>query len=189
MFYILRDEIGLIPCPEARYNRSPIVLVENKLGVESWCVKFLLPYVHNKLLLYRTRKQWLNRDGKYESYFLLLVFKSDTEYTRKSPCLINANPGWHSWILVLALLFTVSVGANLSVKWVVWTHLYKFYNHSDYMEALKQNFRAPPVTRAVQILSVYLLGSFVRFNLKENNLNVTEEDSSPYRLSLWFLNL
>uniref|UniRef100_I3MJM6 Protein prenyltransferase alpha subunit repeat containing 1 n=1 Tax=Ictidomys tridecemlineatus TaxID=43179 RepID=I3MJM6_ICTTR len=56
------DEIGLIPCPEARYNRSPIVLVENKLGVESWCVKFLLPYVHNKLLLYRTRKQWLNKD-------------------------------------------------------------------------------------------------------------------------------
>lgn len=61
----LRDEIGLIPCPEARYNRSPIVLVENKLGVESWCVKFLLPYVHNKLLLYRQRKQWLNKDGKF----------------------------------------------------------------------------------------------------------------------------
>ncbi|KFV94006.1 Protein prenyltransferase alpha subunit repeat-containing protein 1, partial [Eurypyga helias] len=56
------DEIGLIPCPEARYNRSPIVLVENKLGVESWCVKFLLPYVHNKLILYRQRKQWLNKD-------------------------------------------------------------------------------------------------------------------------------
>ncbi|KFP38858.1 Protein prenyltransferase alpha subunit repeat-containing protein 1, partial [Chlamydotis macqueenii] len=56
------DEIGLIPCPEARYNRSPIVLVENKLGVESWCVKFLLPYVHNKLLLYRQRRQWLNKD-------------------------------------------------------------------------------------------------------------------------------
>lgn len=64
-FCFLRDEIGLIPCPEARYNRSPIVLVENKLGVESWCVKFLLPYVHNKLLLYRQRKQWLNKDGKF----------------------------------------------------------------------------------------------------------------------------
>lgn len=64
----LRDEIGLIPCPEARYNRSPIVLVENKLGVESWCVKFLLPYVHNKLLLYRQRKQWLNKDGKLPSW-------------------------------------------------------------------------------------------------------------------------
>lgn len=60
----LSDEIGVIPCPEARYNRSPIVLVENKLGVESWCVKFLLPYVHNKLLLYRQRKQWLDREGK-----------------------------------------------------------------------------------------------------------------------------
>lgn len=59
-----RDEIGIIPCPEARYNRSPIVLVENKLGVESWCVKFLLPYVHNKLLLYRQRKHWLDRDGR-----------------------------------------------------------------------------------------------------------------------------
>lgn len=32
--------------------------------MESWCVKFLLPYVHNKLLLYRQRKQWLNKDGK-----------------------------------------------------------------------------------------------------------------------------
>lgn len=59
----LSDEIGVIPCPEARYNRSPIVLVENKLGVESWCVKFLLPYVHNKLLLYRQHKHWLDREG------------------------------------------------------------------------------------------------------------------------------
>lgn len=70
-FHFLRDEIGLIPCPEARYNRSPIVLVENKLGVESWCIKFLLPYVHNKLLLYRQRKQWLNKDGKLPSWRIL----------------------------------------------------------------------------------------------------------------------
>lgn len=62
-FDVRRDEIGVIPCPEARYNRSPIVLVENKLGVESWCIKFLLPYVHNKLLLYRQRKHWLDREG------------------------------------------------------------------------------------------------------------------------------
>ena len=61
--FSLSDEIGVIPCPEARYNRSPIILVENKLGVESWCVKFLLPYVHNKLLLYRQRKHWLDREG------------------------------------------------------------------------------------------------------------------------------
>ncbi|KAJ8262901.1 hypothetical protein COCON_G00153580 [Conger conger] len=60
------DEIGLIPCPEARYNRSPIVLVENSLGVESWCVKFLLPYVHNKLLLYRQRREggWTGRRSR-----------------------------------------------------------------------------------------------------------------------------
>ncbi|XP_054376000.1 protein prenyltransferase alpha subunit repeat-containing protein 1 isoform X3 [Pongo abelii] len=76
-FLCLRDEIGLIPCPEARYNRSPIVLVENKLGVESWCVKFLLPYVHNKLLLYRTRKQWLNRDELIDVTCTLLLLNPD----------------------------------------------------------------------------------------------------------------
>ncbi|NWI15246.1 PTAR1 protein, partial [Crypturellus soui] len=71
------DEIGLIPCPEARYNRSPIVLVENKLGVESWCVKFLLPYVHNKLLLYRQRKQWLNKEELIDITCTLLLLNPD----------------------------------------------------------------------------------------------------------------
>uniref|UniRef100_H0VW65 Protein prenyltransferase alpha subunit repeat containing 1 n=1 Tax=Cavia porcellus TaxID=10141 RepID=H0VW65_CAVPO len=74
---LTRDEIGLIPCPEAKYNRSPIVLVENKLGVESWCVKFLLPYVHNKLLLYRTRKQWLNKDELIDVTCTLLLLNPD----------------------------------------------------------------------------------------------------------------
>ncbi|XP_066511276.1 protein prenyltransferase alpha subunit repeat-containing protein 1-like [Hoplias malabaricus] len=71
------DEIGLILCPEARYNRSPIVLVENKLGVESWCVKFLLPYVHNKLLLYRQRKQWLDREVLVDITCTLLLLNPD----------------------------------------------------------------------------------------------------------------
>lgn len=71
------DEIGVIPCPEARYNRSPIVLVENKLGVESWCIKFLLPYVHNKLLLYRQRKQWLDREALVNITSTLLLLNPD----------------------------------------------------------------------------------------------------------------
>uniref|UniRef100_A0A8D0DQ70 Protein prenyltransferase alpha subunit repeat containing 1 n=1 Tax=Salvator merianae TaxID=96440 RepID=A0A8D0DQ70_SALMN len=71
------DEIGLIPCPEARYNRSPVVLVENKLGVESWCVKFLLPYVHNKLLHYRQRKQWLNKEELIDITCTLLLLNPD----------------------------------------------------------------------------------------------------------------
>ncbi|MEE6459308.1 hypothetical protein FKM82_000594 [Ascaphus truei] len=71
------DEIGLIPCPEARYNRSPIVLVENKLGVESWCIKFLLPYVHNKLLLYRQKKRWLIRDELMDVTCTLLLLNPD----------------------------------------------------------------------------------------------------------------
>ncbi|KAF6737487.1 Protein prenyltransferase alpha subunit repeat-containing protein 1 [Oryzias melastigma] len=71
------DEIGLIPCPEARYNRSPIVMVENKLGVESWCVKFLLPYVHNKLLLYRQRRLWLDRQALVDITCTLLLLNPD----------------------------------------------------------------------------------------------------------------
>ncbi|XP_076854122.1 protein prenyltransferase alpha subunit repeat-containing protein 1 isoform X2 [Brachyhypopomus gauderio] len=71
------DEIGLVPCPEARYNRSPIVLLENKLGVESWCVKFLLPYVHNKLLSYRQRKQWLDREALVDITCTLLLLNPD----------------------------------------------------------------------------------------------------------------
>ncbi|XP_067839623.1 protein prenyltransferase alpha subunit repeat-containing protein 1 isoform X1 [Heptranchias perlo] len=71
------DEIGLIPCLEARYNRSPIVLVENKLGVESWCVKLLLPYVHNKLVLYRQRKLWLDRDALTDLTCTLLLLNPD----------------------------------------------------------------------------------------------------------------
>ncbi|XP_075684074.1 protein prenyltransferase alpha subunit repeat-containing protein 1 [Rhinoderma darwinii] len=71
------DEIGLIPCPEAKLNRSPIVLVENKLGVESWCIKFLLPYVHNKLLLYRQKKLWLNRDELIDVTCTLLLLNPD----------------------------------------------------------------------------------------------------------------
>lgn len=98
MFYILRDEIGLIPCPEARYNRSPIVLVENKLGVESWCVKFLLPYVHNKLLLYRMRKQWLNKDGK-SAFCPPLVFRSSMEFSGRNP----PQGCWHSFWLFHSL--------------------------------------------------------------------------------------
>ncbi|XP_049905911.1 protein prenyltransferase alpha subunit repeat-containing protein 1 isoform X1 [Epinephelus moara] len=71
------DEIGVIPCPEARYNRSPILLVENKLGVESWCVKFLLPYVHNKLLLYRQRKHWLEREALADITCTVLLLNPD----------------------------------------------------------------------------------------------------------------
>lgn len=51
--------------------------MENKLGVESWCVKFLLPYVHNKLLLYRTRKQWLNKDELIDVTCTLLLLNPD----------------------------------------------------------------------------------------------------------------
>uniref|UniRef100_H3DNE0 Protein prenyltransferase alpha subunit repeat containing 1 n=1 Tax=Tetraodon nigroviridis TaxID=99883 RepID=H3DNE0_TETNG len=71
------DEIGVIPCPEARCNRSPIVLVENKLGVESWCIKLLLPYVHHKLLLYRQRKHWLDRDALVDVTSTLLLLNPD----------------------------------------------------------------------------------------------------------------
>ncbi|XP_062905123.1 protein prenyltransferase alpha subunit repeat-containing protein 1 isoform X1 [Mobula hypostoma] len=71
------DEIGLIPCLEARCNRSPVVLVENKLGLESWCVKLLLPFIHSKLVLYRQRKLWLDRDALTDLTCTLLLLNPD----------------------------------------------------------------------------------------------------------------
>ncbi|XP_067088006.1 protein prenyltransferase alpha subunit repeat-containing protein 1 [Osmerus mordax] len=71
------DEVGLIACPEARYNRSPVVLVDNKLGLESWCVKLLLPYVHNRLLRYRQHKLWLDREALLDITCTLLLLNPD----------------------------------------------------------------------------------------------------------------
>ncbi|XP_068616849.1 protein prenyltransferase alpha subunit repeat-containing protein 1 [Brachionichthys hirsutus] len=71
------DEIGVISCPEARCNRSPIVLVQNKLGVESWCVKFLLPYVQGKLLLHRRRRHWLDREALVDITSTALLLNPD----------------------------------------------------------------------------------------------------------------
>lgn len=71
------DEIGIIPCPEPRYNRSPIVLVHTKLGLESWCVKFLLPSLHRKLLLYRQRKNYLDREALVDVTVTLLLLNPD----------------------------------------------------------------------------------------------------------------
>lgn len=135
MSCIFRDEIGLIPCPEARYNRSPIVLVENKLGVESWCVKFLLPYVHNKLLLYRTRKQWLNKDGEYEWPPLLLWGE---------PFLCGGGVGgWHSWILVFALLCTAWAGVQpLSHEELSLDVHVPVCNHSCYSRSISDRIQA-----------------------------------------------
>lgn len=125
LFYFdCRDEIGLIPCPEARYNRSPIVLVENKLGVESWCVKFLLPYVHNKLLLYRQRKQWLDREGKVMSYLnitLPLVIPSqskDVKMMLRTEDLIGAL-SLHSSALVDITSTVLLINPDFTTAWNV----------------------------------------------------------------------
>lgn len=34
-------------------NRSPVILVENNLGLESWCVKHVYDYVHKQVLDYK----------------------------------------------------------------------------------------------------------------------------------------
>ncbi|XP_002731215.1 protein prenyltransferase alpha subunit repeat-containing protein 1-like [Saccoglossus kowalevskii] len=49
------DEVGFIPCPEALQNRSPIILQEHKLGLESWCISLLYQYAYNELLQAREK--------------------------------------------------------------------------------------------------------------------------------------
>ncbi|XP_078456153.1 protein prenyltransferase alpha subunit repeat-containing protein 1 isoform X2 [Lampetra fluviatilis] len=71
------DEIGVIPVSEARYNRSPVVLVGSKLGLESWCIKLLVPHVHGQLVHFRQRKIWPDQDGLAELTHTLLLLNPD----------------------------------------------------------------------------------------------------------------
>ncbi|XP_040898917.1 protein prenyltransferase alpha subunit repeat-containing protein 1 [Toxotes jaculatrix] len=125
------DEIGVIPCPEARYNRSPIVLVENKLGVESWCVKFLLPYVHNKLLLYRQRKHWLDREALVDITCTLLLLNPDftTAWNVRKELLQSGvlNPEKDLYLGKLALTkFPKSPETWIHRRWVLQQLLHQF---------------------------------------------------------------
>ncbi|KAJ8029660.1 Protein prenyltransferase alpha subunit repeat-containing protein 1 [Holothuria leucospilota] len=50
------DEFGLIYCLEPTINKSPVKVEGTKLGVETWCMKFVLPFIHRELLLQRRGK-------------------------------------------------------------------------------------------------------------------------------------
>ncbi|KAL4227340.1 Protein prenyltransferase alpha subunit repeat-containing protein 1 [Mactra antiquata] len=50
------DEFDFIPVLEPRNNKSPIVLVEHKLGLELWCVKILFQYSYRSLMAWRNKK-------------------------------------------------------------------------------------------------------------------------------------
>ncbi|NWR03280.1 PTAR1 protein, partial [Paradoxornis webbianus] len=148
------DEIGLIPCPEARYNRSPIVLVENKLGVESWCVKFLLPYVHNKLLLYRQRKQWLNKDELIDITCTLLLLNPDftTAWNVRKELILSGtlNPLKDLHLGKLALTkFPKSPETWIHRRWVLQQLIQENSLHSL---ATKGNFGAAPVERTHRLV-------------------------------------
>ncbi|KAI8481756.1 PREDICTED: LOW QUALITY PROTEIN: protein prenyltransferase alpha subunit repeat-containing protein 1-like [Branchiostoma belcheri] len=49
------DEVGFIPCPTCQHNRSPVVVENNKLGIETWCLELIFPYAHDKVLRARGR--------------------------------------------------------------------------------------------------------------------------------------
>lgn len=52
-FFTPRDEYDFLPVPEPKHNRSPLVLQEHKLGIESWSVKILFQYAYNQLIAWR----------------------------------------------------------------------------------------------------------------------------------------
>ena len=50
------DEFDFIPVTEPTKNRSPIVVVDHKLGLELWSVKILYQYVYHTLMDWRSKK-------------------------------------------------------------------------------------------------------------------------------------
>ncbi|XP_077989377.1 protein prenyltransferase alpha subunit repeat-containing protein 1-like [Glandiceps talaboti] len=49
------DEFGFIPCPEALQNRSPVILEQHKLGIESWSVPLVYQYAYTQLIQSRQK--------------------------------------------------------------------------------------------------------------------------------------
>ncbi|XP_071107699.1 protein prenyltransferase alpha subunit repeat-containing protein 1-like [Haliotis cracherodii] len=52
----LIDEYDFLPVTEPKHNKSPLVVVEHKLGLEAWCVKILFRYCYDRLLDWRSRE-------------------------------------------------------------------------------------------------------------------------------------
>ncbi|XP_045156593.2 protein prenyltransferase alpha subunit repeat-containing protein 1-like [Mercenaria mercenaria] len=52
------DEFDFIPVLEPKNNRSPVVLVDHKLGLELWCVKILFQYAYHTLMGWRSKKSY-----------------------------------------------------------------------------------------------------------------------------------
>lgn len=62
------DEYDFIAVLEPKNNRSPLVLVDHKLGLELWSVKILYQYAYNVLLGWRNREP----QGKFIGEIALL---------------------------------------------------------------------------------------------------------------------
>ena len=54
-FFIFRDEFDIVP-QESQSNRSPVIHVDHKLALESWCVPFLYTHSFGHFVEIRPRK-------------------------------------------------------------------------------------------------------------------------------------
>lgn len=48
LFYSL--EFDIIPIEDSVCNKSPVIHVEHRLGLESWCVRHLYQYIYHKFI-------------------------------------------------------------------------------------------------------------------------------------------
>ncbi|ESP05302.1 hypothetical protein LOTGIDRAFT_102637 [Lottia gigantea] len=55
------DEYDVLPVIEPKHNKSPLVVVDHKLGVELWCVSILYQHAYDRLFSWRDK----NGGGKF----------------------------------------------------------------------------------------------------------------------------
>lgn len=48
-----RDEYEIVASENQLLNKCPLVLVDGKLGIDSWCLPILIKHVLNKFLLWK----------------------------------------------------------------------------------------------------------------------------------------
>lgn len=54
---VFRTEFDIIPVAEQQLNKSPVVIVGNNLGLESWCIKYVYKYCHREFISWRLTKR------------------------------------------------------------------------------------------------------------------------------------
>lgn len=74
-------EFDIIKVEDNQCNRSPVILVDHHLAIESWCVKPLYSYLYKQLLSHNKKELPLNDEDLKQKTRLMLLLNPSVAFT------------------------------------------------------------------------------------------------------------